>query len=475
MRTDFLWGGAIAAHQVEGAWREGGKGISIADVMTAGSKNQARKITNSILPNEYYPNHEGIDFYHYYKEDIALFAEMGFKALRISIAWTRIFPNGDETKPNEEGLLFYDNLFDELHKHGIEPVVTLSHFEMPYHLVSQYGAWRNRKMIEFFTRFSTTVMERYKEKVTYWLTFNEINNQRIINNPIYSFTNSGVLFDEEEDKLEVMYQVAHYQFVASAETVIRGKEINPDFQIGCCLAATPNYALTSDASDQLLAQKEDNNQLFFTDLQVKGHYPKRILKEWERKKYVLDITEQDLETIQQGVVDYIGMTYYLSNTVSYSKEANYLEDPLLGSETLVENPHATMTEWGWTIDPIGFRYVLNLLEDRYEKPIFVVENGFGFNDELTATGIHDIERVNYLSEHIKQMKLAIEEDGVDVIGYTVWGCIDPVSFTTGEMKKRYGFIYVDKDNHGNGTLKRIKKDSFNWYKEIIKTDGQIID
>lgn len=276
MRENFLWGGAIAAHQIEGAWQEEEKGASIADVMTAGTKSRARRITDGVLPGEYYPNHEGIDFYHRYKEDIRLFSEMGFKTLRISIAWTRIFPLGDEEIPNEKGLLFYDQLFDELLKYGIEPVVTLSHFELPYHLVKEYGAWRNRKMITFFERFATTVMERYKNKVTYWLTFNEINNQRIIDNPIYSFTNSGVIFDEQEDKLEAMYQVAHYQFVASARVTAAAKKINPSFQIGCCFAATPNYALTSDPKDQLLAQTENNNQLFFTDVSIRGHYPKRV-------------------------------------------------------------------------------------------------------------------------------------------------------------------------------------------------------
>ena len=471
MHKNFLWGGALAAHQVEGAWQAGGKGISIADVMTAGSKDQARKITEGVLPDEYYPNHDGIDFYHQYKEDIRLFAEMGFKALRISIAWTRIFPKGDELEPNEAGLEFYDQLFDELKKYNIEPVVTLSHFEIPYHLVKEYGAWRNRKMIEFFTRFAVTVMERYQNKVTYWLTFNEINNQRILDNPIYSFTNSGVIFGEEEENLAVMYQLAHYQFVAAARVVKMAKAIKPDFQIGCCLAATPNYALTSDPNDQLLAQAEDNHHWYFTDVQMRGHYPKRVLNEWRKKSYQLDVTDNDLVEIAEGTADYIGITYYLSNTVSTLDTAVYLNDPLLGSDVLVENPYASTTEWGWTIDPVGFRYVLNLLEDRYEKPIFVVENGFGYNDEFTETGIHDKERIQYLTAHIKQMKLAIEEDGVDVIGYTVWGCIDPISFTTGEMRKRYGFIYVDRDNFGNGSLKRYKKDSFQWYKELIASNG----
>lgn len=474
MRENFLWGGAIASHQVEGAWNIDGKGISTADVMTAGTKDQARRITDGIITNEYYPNHEGIDFYGHYKEDVKLFAELGFKCLRTSIAWTRIFPNGDELVPNEAGLKFYDDLFDELLSYGIEPVITLAHFEMPYHLVKEYGGWRNRKTVEFFKRFAVTVMERYKDKVKYWMTFNEINNQRILENPIYSWTNSGILYDETEDKLKTMYQAVHYQFVASALTVIEGKKINPDFQIGCVLAATPNYPLTSDPKDILLAQKEDDQQLFFTDVHVRGHYPKRFVKEWENKGYVLDITSEDLAILKQGTVDYIGVTYYLSNTVSLRPEAKRLNDVLLGNETLVENPYVQTTEWGWSIDPVGLRYYLNLLNNRYELPIFIVENGFGYADQFNDGEIHDKERIDYLTQHIAQMKAAVEEDGVDVIGYTVWGCIDPISFTTGEMKKRYGFIYVDRDNQGNGTLKRYKKESFQWYQHVIETNGATI-
>ncbi|GAB2550877.1 6-phospho-beta-glucosidase [Gracilibacillus alcaliphilus] len=475
MKKDFLWGGAIAAHQVEGAWDAEGKGISIADVMTAGSKDKARKITDGVIEGEYYPNHEGIDFYHHYKEDVKMFAEMGFKCLRTSLAWTRIFPNGDETKPNEAGLKFYDDLFDELLKYDIEPVITLSHFEMPYHLVKEYGGWRNRKLIDFFVHFSDTVMRRYKDKVKYWLTFNEINNQRILDNPIYGWTNSGVLYKDNEDKLEVMYQAAHYQFVASALVVKKAKDINPAFQVGCVLAATPNYPLTSDPNDILLAQQEDENQLFFTDVQVRGHYSQKVLKIWENSGYSIDVTKQDVIDLSAGTVDFIGVTYYLSNTVSIRPEAKRLNDKLLGSDVLVENPLAETTEWGWTIDPKGLRYYLNLLANRYELPIFIVENGFGYADKFENGSIHDKERIEYLTEHINQMQLAIEEDGVEVIGYTVWGCIDPISFTTGEMLKRYGFIYVDRDNDGKGSLKRYKKDSFYWYRELIASNGLVMD
>lgn len=474
MRNDFLWGGAVAAHQVEGGFKQGGKGVSIADVMTAGSKDHAREITDGVIEGKFYPNHEAIDFYGHYKEDIQLFAEMGFKCLRTSIAWTRIFPNGDEPEPNEAGLAFYDDLFDELLKHGIEPVITLSHFEMPYYLVKHYGGWRSRELIGFFTKFAVTVMERYKDKVKYWMTFNEINNQRILENPIYSFTNSGILYQEDEDKLETMYQAAHYQFVAGAITVAQGKKINPAFHIGCMLAATPNYPLTSDPKDIIAAQQEDEKQLFFTDVQVRGNYPRWAVKEREINGYKLDITDEDLQILKAGTVDYIGISYYLSNTISTRPEAIRLEDDLLGDSSLVENPYVGMTEWGWSIDPTGLRHYLNLLSNRYERPIFIVENGFGYADTLSEGHVHDVERIDFLSQHIKEMKKAIELDGVDVLGYTVWGCIDPISFTTGEMRKRYGFIYVDRDNQGNGSLRRIKKDSFAWYKHLIQTNGSEI-
>ncbi len=279
MKADFLWGGAVAAHQVEGGWNQDGKGLSIADVMTAGTKDRPRQITDGVVQDAFYPNHEGIDLYHHYQEDIQLFAEMGFKCFRTSIAWTRIFPQGNEAEPNEAGLLFYDKLFDELLRYNIEPVITLSHFEMPYYLVKHYGGWRIRELIDFFVKFSLTVMERYRHKVKYWMTFNEINNQRILNNPIYSFTNSGIVYEEGENKEEVMYQAAHYQLVASAKVVAEGHKINPDFQIGCMLAATPNYPYSSRPTDQLLAQSEDEKQLFFTDVHVRGRYPQRVLKE----------------------------------------------------------------------------------------------------------------------------------------------------------------------------------------------------
>ncbi len=474
MKKGFLWGGAVAAHQVEGAYRANGKGLSIADVMTGGSRDKAREITDGILEGKYYPNHEGIRFYEHYKEDIKLFAEMGFQCFRTSIAWSRIFPQGDEDTPNEEGLQFYDNLFDELRRYGMEPVVTLSHFEMPYGLVKKYGGWRSRELITFFTRFANTVMERYKDKVTYWMTFNEINNQMVVTNNIYAFTNSGILFQEGEDREKIVYQAAHYQFVASALTVKRGHEINPNFQIGCMIAASPIYPYSCSPKDILLAQREDRRfNLFFADVHARGHYPSYAKKEWERRGYRMDMTEEDLTAISQGCVDFIGFSYYLSSVMCADPNMEKLGNDLVASPNAVENPYLQMTPWGWAIDPEGLRYVLNQYYERYELPLFIVENGFGYEDTVEDGQIHDENRIKFLKDHIRELVKAVDEDGVDVIGYTVWGCIDPVSFTTGEMRKRYGFIYVDKKDDGSGTYARAKKDSFYWYQDAIRNNGNI--
>lgn len=475
LSKNFLWGGAVAAHQVEGGYNKGGKGISIADVMTAGTHTIPRKITDGIIEGNYYPNHEGINFYETYKEDIKLFAEMGFKCFRTSIAWTRIFPNGDELEPNEDGLKFYDDLFDELLKYHIEPVITLSHFEMPYHLVKNYGGWRNRKLIDFFVRFCEVVMKRYKDKVKYWMTFNEINNQTITTNPIYAFTNSGIIYKEDENKEEIMFQAAHYEFVASAKVVKMGHEINPNFMIGCMVAAMPSYPYSCNPDDMMKAEEANREQLMFTDVHVRGRYPKHTLKLWERNHYQLDITKEDEEILKAGTVDFIGCSYYLTTVVTANSEMKRTGNDSAGKADVVENPYLKTSDWGWTIDPVGLRFYLNQLYDKYEIPIFIVENGFGAIDVLKEDfTIDDDNRIEYLTNHIVEMKKAIEIDGVDVIGYTTWGCIDPISFTTGEMKKRYGFIYVDRENDGSGSLKRYKKKSFDWYKKVIESNGEIL-
>ena len=470
---DFLWGGAVAAHQVEGAWDEDGKGVSVVDVLTAGGHGVDRRITDVVLPDEYYPNHEAVDFYHHCKEDIKLFAEMGFKCFRTSVAWTRIFPDGDDDKPNEAGLRFYDNLFDELLKYGMEPVVTLSHFEMPYHLVKKYGGWKDRRLIDIFVKYAMTVMERYKNKVKYWMTFNEINNQKNYSYPLFGYTCSGVIFKHEKNPEECMYQTVHHQLVASALTVKKGHEINPDFKIGCMIACVPIYPYSCNPEDMMYSVEAMHDRFLFGDVHARGEYPSYVEKEWERKGYHIEITDEDRKILREGTVDYIGFSYYMTNAVKAGAKAD--GNGVDGFPGSVPNPYVEKSDWGWQIDPVGLRYALNILYERYQKPLFIVENGFGAIDKVEADGtILDDYRIDYLKAHIEQMKKAVTEDGVDLMGYTPWGCIDCVSFTTGEMKKRYGFIYVDKDNDGNGTLKRSRKKSFEWYKNVIKSNGEIL-
>ena len=474
LSKDFLWGGAFAAHQFEGGWNAGGKGPSVVDVMTAGAHGVPRKITETILEDTFYPNHEAIDFYGRYKEDIALLAGMGLKCLRTSIAWSRIFPKGDEVEPNEEGLKFYDDVFDELLKYGIEPVITLSHFELPLHLAREYGGFRNRKLVEFFERFAEVCFTRYKDKVKYWMTFNEINNQMDTNNPLFLWTNSGVTLTKEEDPRAVLYQVAHNELLASAKAVIKGRQINPEFKIGCMVSHVPIYPYSCNPEDIMAAEEAMRERFFFLDVHVRGHYPRYALKEFERKGYDIGMQEGDEDILKQGTVDYIGFSYYMSTVVKADVHNENTEDVVNGAlSNSVENSYIKASDWGWPIDPVGLRYTLNRINDRYELPMFIVENGFGAHDTVEEDEqIHDTYRIDYLAKHIAEIKKAVNYDGVELMGYTPWGIIDLVSFTTGEMKKRYGMIYVDRDNEGKGTMKRLRKDSYYWYKEVIATQGE---
>ncbi|GIN06874.1 6-phospho-beta-glucosidase [Shouchella clausii] len=466
----FLWGGAIAANQAEGAFLEGGKGLTTVDLLPTGEKRWEIMLgkLSRFEPDEqfYYPSHEAIDFYHRYKEDIALFAEMGFKALRVSIAWSRIFPNGDDETPNEAGLAFYDGLFDELRKHGIEPVVTMAHFDVPIHLVKKYKSWRNRKLVTFFERYARTILERYQHKVKYWMTFNEIN--MLLHLP---YVGAGLVIEEGDDITQIKYQAAHHQLVASALAVKACHELIPDAKIGCMLAAGATYAYTCHPDDVFDAMEKDRESFFFIDVQSRGAYPGYAKRFFKENNITVEMEEGDLELLQANTVDYIGFSYYASRATSTDPDVlkNQTSGNVFGS---VENPYLEKSEWGWTIDPKGFRITANQLYDRYQKPLFVVENGLGAVDEVSTDGeINDDYRIDYLRQHIAAMGEAIE-DGVEIIGYTSWGPIDIVSASTGEMKKRYGYIYVDRDNEGNGTLKRVKKKSFDWYKTVIKSNGQ---
>ncbi|EOH95153.1 6-phospho-beta-glucosidase [Enterococcus haemoperoxidus ATCC BAA-382] len=472
---DFLWGGAIAAHQAEGSWNIDGRGPSIADVMTAGGNGIARKITKGVLDGEYYPNHEAIDFYHHYKEDIKLFKELGLKCLRTSISWSRIFPKGIEEEPNEAGLLYYDRLFDELLENGIEPVITLSHFEMPYYIYEEFGGFANKEVIPLFVKFAKCVFERYKDKVTYWMTFNEINNQADGQEPLHVWTNSAMIIEDEDKKEELVFQAGINELIASAAAVIEGKKINPQFQIGCMMAYVPVYPYSCNPEDMMASVKANERRFFYNDIHARGKIPTYATKYWERKNYQIDISEQELAILKEGTVDYIGFSYYMSGTISTLEDVEGWQTEDIPNAKIVKNPYISVSDWGWPIDEVGLRYVLNTVYQRYDLPLFIVENGFGAYDKLTEENtVHDNYRIEYLSKHIEQMKKAIIEDGVPVIGYTPWGIIDIVSFGSGEMEKRYGMIYVDKDNEGNGTLQRLKKESFYWYQKVIETNGEDI-
>lgn len=474
LKEGFLWGGAVAAHQIEGAWREGGKGLSIADVMTAGDREHPRRITEGVLPNERYPNHDAVDFYHRYREDVALLAEMGFKAFRTSIAWARIFPTGEEDEPNESGLAFYDALFDELITHGIEPVITLSHFEMPLALVEKYGGWRDRKVIDAFVRFAAVCFERYKGKVTWWMTFNEINNQANYTSAGSLWGDSGLLVGEDEDAEQLMYQASHYELVASARAIETGRSIDPEAHFGCAIAMCPIYPASCKPEDILMAHKAMEKRYFYADVHANGAYPPNITALWSRRGFTMDVTKDDLAALKRGCVDFIGFTYYMSFAVQRRSDNEHFDYD--ESRDLVRNPHVEATDWGWQIDPVGLRYALNWLTDRFGLPLFIIENGLGAFDVLEADGaVHDLYRIDYLRAHIEQMKLAVEEDGVDLVGYTPWGCIDLVSASTGEMRKRYGFVYVDKNDDGTGTLNRFRKDSFFWYQRVIASNGEHLE
>ncbi|KLE14887.1 6-phospho-beta-glucosidase [Clostridium sp. C8] len=469
---NFLWGGALAANQCEGGYKEGGKGLTTVDLCPAGL-NRRKVMEGKIdvlkpLENEYYPSHEAIDFYHRYKEDIALFAEMGFKCLRVSIAWSRIFPNGDEEIPNEEGLKFYDSMFDEMIRFGIEPVVTICHFDTPIGIIEKFGGWKNRKFINFYLNYCEAIFKRYKNKVKYWMTFNEIN--MILHLP---FMGAGVRFEKGDNELQIKYQSAHHELIASALATKMAHEIIPNSKVGCMLAAGEFYPYSCNPEDVLLAKEKDRENLFFIDVQSRGEYPgyaKRFLRE---NGIEIVFKEDDEEILKNNTVDFIGFSYYSSRCASSDSEV--LKGQTAGNVfKTVRNPNLKVSEWGWQIDPLGLRITCNSLYDRYQKPLFIVENGLGANDVIEEDGsINDDYRIEYLKEHVKAMKEAII-DGVDLIGYTPWGCIDIVSASTGEMKKRYGFIYVDKDNKGNGTLKRSKKKSFYWYKKVIESNGEEI-
>jgi 6-phospho-beta-glucosidase len=452
----FLWGGAIAANQVEGAWREGGKGLSTSDLQPDGLTRPSveRREGDSGIKDL------AIDFYHRYPQDLALFAEMGFTCLRTSIAWTRIFPEGDEETPNEDGLAFYDALFDEMIRHGMTPLVTLSHYEMPYGLVRKYGGWGSRRTIAFFERYARCVLTRYRDKVKHWLTFNEINTS-------LHFPFTGVGLPEGSGK-PAIYQAIHHQLVASALAVKACHELIPDAVIGNMLLGGIRYPLSCRPADVIETMKQNRDWLFFGDVQVRGHYPSYMRRFFREQGITLEMAPDDAQTLRE-TVDFVSFSYYMSGCVTTDEEKN--RQARANILDMVANPYLPSSEWGWQIDPEGLRYLLNVLYDRYQKPLFIVENGLGARDVVEPDGsINDDYRIAYLNDHLVQVAEAID-DGVEVLGYTSWGPIDLVSASTAQMSKRYGFIYVDRDDQGRGTLERRRKKSFHWYAAVIASRG----
>lgn len=459
--ANFLWGGAVAANQCEGAYDEDGKGWSTQDLAP---KGVVGAITDH--PTEDNLKLKGIDFYHCYREDIAMLAEMGFSVFRFSIAWSRIFPNGDEETPNEAGLAFYDQLIDECRRHGMEPLVTLSHYETPYHLAKTCDGWCSRKMIDFFKRYVNTVMKRYKGKVHYWLTFNEINS--ILHNPYLS---GGILTPKEQLSKSDLYQAIHHELVASALVTKMAHEIDPDNKVGCMVIGIPSYPLTPNPDDVIANMEQDRHNLYFTDVQARGAYPKYLNRYFKENGIQIQMEEGD-EEILKNSVDFISFSYYMSTCGCADPDAH----PQAAGNIIpgVANPYLRSSQWGWQIDPKGLRYLLNQFYDRYQKPLFIVENGLGARDELIEKDgvltVEDDYRIEYMREHLLQVEEAIE-DGVEVLGYTSWGCIDLVSASTAQMSKRYGFIYVDRNDDGSGTMARYRKKSFYWYRDVIASNG----
>ena len=473
---NFLWGGATAANQYEGGWNEGGKGESICDHITGGSFSSPRIFTKQIKQNLYYPSHVAVDFYHRWKEDIALMAELGFKSYRMSINWARILPNGDDENPNVEGIEFYHNIFLECKKYGIEPIVTLSHYEIPYSLSERYNGWASRKTIDAFRHYCEIVFTAYRNEVKYWLTFNEINSGALGVNELLSL---GILpedgaslftFNNDSESMSRRFTALHNQFVASAQAVMIGHAINPNFKIGMMSAGGISYPYTCNPKDSEIMRKSQNISVWFcADVQIRGHYPYFAKRYFDENNIHVEMYPGDKEILEKGVVDYLAFSYYMSSVSSIDTTLEQTSGNIMSG---IKNPYLESSEWGWQIDPDGLKAFLNELYGRYEIPLMIVENGLGAVDKIDDNGeIHDDYRVNYLRKHLEAINEAVK-DGVEVLGYTMWGWIDIVSASTGEMKKRYGVVYVDKDNEGNGDLHRIKKDSFYWYQNVIKTNGE---
>lgn len=476
----FLWGGATADFQCEGGYQEGGRGLSTRDFETDGSLESPRQVTY-IMPDgsfggakssfidpeslpdgakvcmidgKYYPSHNAIDFYHHWKEDLELLAGMGCNVYRFSICWSRIFPTGEEKYPNEEGLKFYDRMIDEMIQLGMEPLITIHHDELPNFLAEQYDGWSSRHTIDCYIKYCKVLFERYGKKCRYWLTFNEINAVR-----------GYVACGTHKADNQTHYNAVHNMFLASAKAVKLGHEMMPGAMFGAMYASSALYPATCKPEDIFCHMQKRRETLFFIDVMSRGYYPSYSNDIFNRRGVTLHTETGDEKILKEGVLDFISFSYYRSNVISTTTKSN-----VIGGDS---NPYLESTPWGWPVDPLGLRFVLNEYYDRYQKPIFIVENGMGAIDRIEEDGtIQDDYRISYLHGHLREMMKAVLEDGVELLGYTMWAPIDLVSLSTGEMKKRYGFIYVDMDDKGRGTLERKKKKSYDWMKQVIATQGE---
>lgn len=466
----FLWGGAIAASQIEGAWREDGKGIGICDLFIYDPNKDVSSLHTSHMTKDevafaiedktgYYPKRNGIDFYHTYKEDLKYLKEMGFKTLRFSINWCRIFPNGDDSEPNEKGLQFYSDFIDEVIANGMEPIISMLHYEIPVGITKTYGGWHNKTVIELFINYGKTLLDHFGDRVTYWIAINQINLFHI-----EPFNSLGICIDSVLNYEEAAYQGIHNQMVATAYIKQYAKEHHKNVKIGTMLADLTAYPESSNPDDAVLALHHNRMSYYMSDVQFRGAYPQYILRYFKEHKYKITITETEENILKLNTLDFLAISYYFSQMVSYEK----LKDDYIGS---VKNPNLKTNPWGWNIDPKGLYHCISQYWDRYQKPIMIAENGFGQYDKIEDGYIHDDYRINYLKQHIEQLKECVK-DGVDVFAYCSWGPIDLVSASTQEMEKRYGYVYVDIDNFGKGTKQRIRKDSFYWYKEVIASNGE---
>lgn len=468
----FMFGGAIAANQAEGAYDKDGKGLSTADIQPylpgvpktdLHFNNMDSKTLNEYINgNFYYPKRTGVHFYERYREYIDALAKMHCQTLRLSIAWTRIFPNGDENEPNEQGLKFYDDLFNYMHQKDIEPIVTINHYELPLNLVQEYGGWYNRKLIKLFVNYSKVILNRYHKQVKYWIVINQIN---LIH--FEAFASLGILMDKVENYQQAKYQAIHHEFVASAMVTEFAHRLDPNLKMGVMLADSITDPMTASPEDTLLTFKKNRLQYYFGDVPIRGKYPKFILNYFEANNIKLDIKESDLEVIKNNPSDFLCISYYYSNAVDSTKDTM---DP----EKVEKNPYTKANEWGWGINPTNLYVRISAYWDRYHLPMMIGENGFGFNDVLTNDKkVHDSYRIDYTAKHLMALLKAID-DGADVFAYCSWAPFDIISAGTAEMTKRYGFIFVDYDDYGKGSGDLIPKDSFYWYQKVIDTRGSVL-